>query len=74
MNENDKAIIFCSKKTRADELSSEFCLNNINCQCIHGGRYQSDREQALADIKSGEVQILIATDVASRGIDIEDIT
>lgn len=70
----DKAIIFCGKKDRADSLSCEFVLEGISCQSIHGNRDQSDREQALADIKSGEVSILIATDVASRGIDIEDIT
>jgi ATP-dependent RNA helicase DDX43 len=74
MTPEDKAIIFCGKKDRADSLSCEFALKHISCQCIHGNRDQSDREQALADIKSGEVRILIATDVASRGIDIEDIT
>ena len=74
MTETDKAIIFCGKKDRADSLSCEFALKGLNCQSIHGNRDQSDREQALADIKSGYVRILIATDVASRGIDIEDIT
>ena len=74
MSPSDKAIIFCGKKARADDLSSEISLKNIPVQCIHGDRDQQDREQALADIKSGEVNILIATDVASRGIDIEDIT
>lgn len=74
MAPDEKAIIFCGKKSRADDLSSEVSLAGIAAQCIHGSRDQSDREQALADIKSGEVNILIATDVASRGIDIEDIT
>lgn len=74
MTPEDKAIIFCGKKDRADSLSCEFVLADIKCQAIHGNREQSDREQALADIKSGEVHILIATDVASRGLDIEDIT
>lgn len=74
MTPEDKAIIFCGKKDRADSLSCDFALEGINCQAIHGNREQSDREQALADIKSGEVRILIATDVASRGIDVPDIT
>ncbi|XP_035903044.1 probable ATP-dependent RNA helicase DDX43 [Anopheles stephensi] len=74
MRPTDKAIIFCGKKTRADDLSSEFMLSGIPCQSIHGNREQADREQALEDIKSGAVSILIATDVASRGLDIEDIT
>ncbi|XP_055640290.1 probable ATP-dependent RNA helicase DDX43 [Toxorhynchites rutilus septentrionalis] len=74
MGQKDKAIIFCGRKTRADDLSSEFVLAGINCQSIHGDRDQADREQALEDIKRGDVNVLIATDVASRGLDIEDIT
>ncbi|XP_050068922.1 probable ATP-dependent RNA helicase DDX43 [Anopheles maculipalpis] len=74
MQPTDKVIIFCGKKTRADDLSSEFILSGIPCQSIHGNREQADREQALEDIKSGAVSILIATDVASRGLDIEDIS
>ncbi|KAF5275014.1 hypothetical protein FQA39_LY06951 [Lamprigera yunnana] len=74
MQEDEKAIVFCGKKTRADYLASELVLHGIDCQTIHGDREQCDREQALADITNGTVQILIATDVASRGIDIEDIT
>uniref|UniRef100_A0A336M3K0 RNA helicase n=1 Tax=Culicoides sonorensis TaxID=179676 RepID=A0A336M3K0_CULSO len=74
MDPNDKAIIFCGKKQRADDLSSDLSLMNIPVQSIHGDREQSDREQALKDIKEGRVRILVATDVASRGLDIEDIT
>lgn len=74
MGKKDKVIIFCGRKTRADDLSSEFVLSGINCQSIHGDRDQADREQALEDIKTGDVRVLIATDVASRGLDIEDIT
>lgn len=74
MDPDEKAIIFCGKKARADDLSSEFSLEGIACQCMHGNRDQSDREQALIDIKEGVVKILIATDVASRGIDIQDLS
>ncbi|XP_065372521.1 probable ATP-dependent RNA helicase DDX43 [Calliphora vicina] len=74
MKPDDKIIIFCGKKVRADDLSSDLTLDGYMCQCIHGSRDQADREQAIADITSGEVKILIATDVASRGLDIEDIT
>lgn len=41
---------------------------------MHGNREQSDREQALNDFKSGDVKILIATDLASRGLDVDDVT
>ncbi|KAF2900354.1 hypothetical protein ILUMI_05836 [Ignelater luminosus] len=74
MKADEKAIVFCGKKARADNLSSELIVMGVDCQSIHGDREQVDREQALADITDGTVQILIATDVASRGIDIEDIT
>lgn len=74
MQPHDKAIIFCGKKVRADDLSSDLSLDGVMCQCIHGSRDQVDREQAIKDITSGDVKILIATDVASRGLDIEDIT
>nr|XP_023023811.1 probable ATP-dependent RNA helicase DDX43 [Leptinotarsa decemlineata] len=71
---DQKVIIFCGKKARADNLSTEFALSGIQCQAIHGDRDQCDREQALVDIANGTVQILVATDVASRGLDIDDIT
>lgn len=74
MEPEDKVIVFVGKKVMADELSSELSLNDVLCQSIHGDREQSDREQALEDLKTGEVRILIATDVASRGIDITDVT
>ncbi|XP_060651017.1 probable ATP-dependent RNA helicase DDX43 [Drosophila nasuta] len=74
MKNDDKIIVFCGRKARADDLSSDLSLGGFNTQCIHGNREQSDREQAIADIKSGMVRILVATDVASRGLDIEDIT
>lgn len=58
----------------ADDIASDFALKGIDCHCLHGDRDQMDREQALEDIKNGRVKILIATDVASRGLDIDDIT
>ncbi|XP_043251393.1 probable ATP-dependent RNA helicase DDX43 [Colletes gigas] len=74
MTPTDKVIVFFGKKSKVDDIASELALQGVNCQSIHGGREQSDREQALEDLKTGEVQILLATDVASRGIDIEDVT
>lgn len=74
MDENDKAIVFCGKKALADHVASELVTRLIPCQSIHGDREQCDREQALEDITDGTVRILVATDVASRGLDIQDIT
>ena len=74
MTPDDKVIVFIGKKSRVDDIASDLCIQGIQCQSIHGDRDQSDREQALLDLKTGEVKILLATDVASRGIDISDIT
>ena len=74
MDPKDKAIVFVGKKSKVDDISSDLSLTGIACQSIHGDRAQEDREQALEDLRSGEVRILIATDVASRGIDINDIS
>jgi len=49
-------------------------MKGFTVESIHGGREQSDREMALENLRNGEVSILIATDVASRGIDINDVT
>lgn len=72
--QNYKMIIFVKSKVMADHLSSDFCMKGINSQGLHGGRSQSDREMSLNMLRSGEVQILVATDLASRGIDVPDIT
>ncbi|XP_066446585.1 probable ATP-dependent RNA helicase DDX43 [Eleutherodactylus coqui] len=70
----DKVIIFVGKKLIADDLASDFSLQGIPVQALHGNREQCDREQALEDFKTGAVRILIATDLASRGLDVHDIT
>lgn len=74
MAPEDKVMVFFGKKSTVDDISSDLVLNGVSCQSIHGGREQCDREQALQDLKDGAVRILLATDVASRGIDIEDIS
>ncbi|CAF1010228.1 unnamed protein product [Rotaria sordida] len=74
MDSEDKMIVFVDRKSSADAVASELIRKRISCQSIHGDREQSDREQALEDLKLGTVNILIATDVASRGLDIQDIT
>lgn len=63
-----------NRKVTVDQLSSDLCMKGYTVESIHGGREQCDREMALESLRNGEVSILIATDVASRGIDINDIT
>lgn len=65
--------LICVCMHRADDYSSDFALMGIEADCIHGGREQCDREAALDYFRNGDVKILIATDVASRGLDICDI-
>lgn len=57
-----------------DQISTDLCMKGYTVESIHGGREQCDREMALESLRNGDVSILIATDVASRGIDINDIT
>ena len=74
MSPTDKLIVFVGRKAMADNLSCDLSMKKIKVQSIHGDREQVDREEALEDFKEGHVRILIATDVASRGIDVKDIT
>ncbi|KAK3763622.1 hypothetical protein RRG08_057043 [Elysia crispata] len=74
MGPEDKVIVFVGKKIVADDVSSDLAMSNIICQCIHGDREQCDREAALEEFKNSSVRILVATDVASRGLDVKDIT
>ncbi|XP_023182740.1 probable ATP-dependent RNA helicase DDX43 [Xiphophorus maculatus] len=74
MQPQDKVLIFVGKKITADDLSSDMSLQGIAVQCLHGDREQSSREEALQDFKDSRVRILVATDLASRGLDVHDIT
>uniref|UniRef100_A0A3Q2GGG1 RNA helicase n=1 Tax=Cyprinodon variegatus TaxID=28743 RepID=A0A3Q2GGG1_CYPVA len=68
------ATCLCFCQIRADDLSSDMSLQGIAVQCLHGDREQSVREEALRDFKESHVRILVATDLASRGLDVHDIT
>ncbi|XP_068819411.1 DEAD box protein 53 [Capricornis sumatraensis] len=74
LSPKDKVIVFVGRKLVADDLSSDLSIQGIPVQSLHGDREQSDRNQALEDFRSGRVKILIATDLASRGLDVTDVT
>ncbi|KAB0355725.1 hypothetical protein FD755_021666 [Muntiacus reevesi] len=74
MSPKDKVIIFVSRKAVADHLSSDLGIRRISVESLHGNREQSDRERALKNFKTGKVRILIATDLACRGLDVHDVT
>lgn len=70
----DLVLVFVETKKAAEDLHRELNHENIPSATIHGDRRQQDRESALASFKSGETPILVATDVASRGLDIPDVS
>uniref|UniRef100_A0A8C6D3E6 RNA helicase n=1 Tax=Moschus moschiferus TaxID=68415 RepID=A0A8C6D3E6_MOSMO len=74
LSPKDKVIVFVGRKLVADDLSSDLSIQGIPVQSLHSDREQSDRDQALEDFRSGRVKILIATDLASRGLDVSDVT
>ncbi|RJE47986.1 MULTISPECIES: DEAD/DEAH box helicase [unclassified Dehalobacter] len=70
----DSCLIFCNTKYQVDEVYAELKLLDYPCAKIHGGMEQGHRLSVMDDFKQGYFRYLIATDVAARGIDIEDIS
>jgi len=67
-------LVFVRTKRRADRVARQVSAAGFDVARIHGDRSQSQRETALAGFRSGRHQILVATDVAARGIDVEGIS
>ncbi|GAC1407955.1 MAG: DEAD/DEAH box helicase [Candidatus Velthaea sp.] len=67
------AIAFTRTKARANRLAAALAKNNIPSERIHGDRSQAQRTRALADFKRGKFRVLVATDIAARGIDIDSL-
>ncbi|NOQ74131.1 MAG: DEAD/DEAH box helicase [Crocinitomix sp.] len=70
---NQPGIIFCNFKETIAEVSDLLHEHQISHGCFHGGMEQRDRERALIQFRNGTHQLLVATDLASRGIDIPDL-
>lgn len=68
------AIVFTRTKHRANRVYEKLQRRNVNVARIHGNRSQLQRTEALAGFKSGKYQILVATDIAARGIDVEALS
>ena len=66
-------IIFCNTKHMCQRLTDDFQRAGMDCQCIHGDIRQSQREKTMQRFRDGKLAILVATDVASRGIDVDDV-
>jgi len=75
--ENEKvisALVFTRTKHGADRVVKELRRSDIASQAIHGNKSQNARQRALNDFKKGAIRILVATDIAARGIDIEELS
>ena len=69
--EMQEALVFTRTKHRANRLADYLARHGIKSERIHGNRSQSQRTEALAGFKSGKYRVLVATDIAARGIDVE---
>ena len=69
----ERIMIFCNTKHMCQRLTDDFQRAGLDCQCIHGDIRQSQREKTMQRFRDGKLAILVATDVASRGIDVDDV-
>ena len=69
----ERTIIFCNTKVMCQRLSDDFRRAGIDADCIHGDIPQKKREQVMARFRRGELPVFVATDVAARGIDVDDV-
>lgn len=74
MNPEFYGLIFCQTKREVQEITDWLKRKSFKVDCLHGDRPQREREFILKDFRSGRVKILVATDVAARGLDINDLT
>ena len=70
----NRGIIFCKTKVNTQVLSKQLISKNYSCDALHGDLMQSEREKVMRAFKNTKLQILIATDMAARGIDIDDLS
>ena len=69
-----RALVFTRTKHGADRVARHLTGGNVPAAAIHGNKSQSQRERALADFKAGRIRVLVATDIAARGIDVTGVS
>lgn len=72
--EDNRGIVFCKTKAATQKLTKQLQAKNIAADCIHGDLLQKERDKAMRAFKNKSVQLLVATDIAARGIDIEALS
>ena len=72
--EPGKSIVFCRTKREADQLCYNLVSHGFAAGALHGDMEQDQRQNAIAAFKKGRIEILVATDVAARGLDVSDVT
>jgi len=70
----DSVIVFCRTKNRADRIGHMLKKNNHAVATLHSNRTQREREQALRGFRDGRYEVLVATDIAARGLDVADVS
>ena len=69
----ERIMIFCNTKHMCQRLTDDFQRAGLDCDCLHGDIRQKQRERTMQNYRDGKLAILVATDVASRGIDVDDV-
>ena len=69
----DRAMVFCNTKGNTERVAKLLQRRGVDAQCIHGDIPQEKREKVMAKFRRGELRVFVATDVAARGIDVDDV-
>ncbi len=69
----DKAIVFTNTRVQADRPTANWCAAGVKAFVLHGEKDQKDRKLAIDRLRQGAVKVLVATDVAARGLDVEGL-
>ncbi len=68
------ALVFTRTKHGADRVTKELCKDGVKAEAIHGNKAQNARQRALSNFKEGKTRVLVATDIAARGIDVDSLS
>ena len=73
LEQYDRVMIFCNTKGNTERVTKLLQMRGVDAQCIHGDIPQEKREKVMARFRKGELRVFVATDVAARGIDVDDV-